>query len=483
MSVKELKSLKNNNKVIFEGKKYNPLKNAYIESYGCQMNFADSEVVASILSKEGYSISKNIEDANLILINTCSIREKAEQTVRKRLEYFKSKKKYHSDFTVGVLGCMAERLKHKFLEEEKIVDLVVGPDSYKDIPNLLEEVANNREAVNVLLSKDETYGDIAPIRLNTNGVTAFVSITRGCDNMCTFCVVPFTRGRERSRDPKSILNEVSDLVSKGYKEITLLGQNVDSYLWYGGGLKKDFDKANSLQKKTALRFENLLSLVAKENPKIRIRFSTSNPQDMSIEVLKVMAKFDNICKYIHLPVQSGSNAILKKMNRQHTREEYIQLINSIRDIVPNCGISHDMISGFPTETEKDHKDTLELMDYVKYDFGFMFAYSERPGTLAARKIKDNIPEKVKKRRLSEIILKQQEHSLFRTNEFLGKTVCVLIEKTSKRSQDFWSGRTTQNTVVVFPKEEFKLGEFVDVKINSCTSATLQGKAVRISNHI
>jgi len=483
MSVKELKSLKNNKKVIFEGKKYNPLKNAYIESYGCQMNFADSEVVASILSKEGYSISKNIDDANLILINTCSIREKAEQTVRKRLEYFKSKKKYHSDFTVGVLGCMAERLKHKFLEEEKIVDLVVGPDSYKDIPNLLEEVANNREAVNVLLSKDETYGDIPPIRLNTNGVTAFVSITRGCDNMCTFCVVPFTRGRERSRDPKSILNEVSDLVSKGYKEITLLGQNVDSYLWYGGGLKKDFDKANSLQKKTALRFENLLSLVAKENPKIRIRFSTSNPQDMSIEVLKVMAKFDNICKYIHLPVQSGSNAILKKMNRQHTREEYIQLINSIRDIVPNCGISHDMISGFPTETEQDHKDTLELMDYVKYDFGFMFAYSERPGTLAARKIKDDIPEKVKKRRLSEIILKQQEHSSFRTNEFLGKTVCVLIEKTSKRSQDFWSGRTTQNTVVVFPKEEFKLGDFVDVKINSCTSATLQGKAVRISNHI
>ena len=483
MPAKELKSLYNNHKETFGYKKNRTLKNAYIESYGCQMNLADSEVVASILSKDGYSISKNIEDANLILINTCSIREKAEQKVRKRLEYFKSKKKYQSDFTVGVLGCMAERLKHKFLEEEKIVDLVVGPDSYKDIPNLLEEVANNREAVNVLLSKDETYGDIAPIRLNTNGVTAFVSITRGCDNMCTFCVVPFTRGRERSRDPKSILNEVSDLVSKGYKEITLLGQNVDSYLWYGGGLKKDFDKANSLQKKTALRFENLLSLVAKENPKIRIRFSTSNPQDMSIEVLKVMAKFDNICKYIHLPVQSGSNAILKKMNRQHTREEYIQLINSIRNIVPNCGISHDMISGFPTETEKDHKDTLELMDYVKYDFGFMFAYSERPGTLAARKIKDNIPEKVKKRRLSEIILKQQEHSLFRTNEFLGKTVCVLIEKTSKRSQDFWSGRTTQNTVVVFPKEEFKLGEFVDVKINSCTSATLQGKAVRISNHI
>jgi len=385
--------------------------------------------------------------------------------------------------TVGVLGCMAERLKHKFLEEEKIVDLVVGPDAYKDLPNLLVEVANEKEAVNVLLSKEETYGDIAPVRLNTNGVSAFISITRGCDNMCTFCVVPFTRGRERSRDPKSILEEAADLASKGYKEITLLGQNVDSYLWYGGGLKKDFDKATPLQQKTALRFDALLSLVAEAHPKIRIRFSTSNPQDMSLDVLKVMAKYDNICKYIHLPVQSGSNAVLKKMNRQHTREEYFRLIDSIREIIPNCGISHDLIAGFPSETEQDHQDTLDLMDYVKYDFGFMFAYSERPGTLAARKIEDDVPEEIKKKRLNEIIQKQQEHSLYRTEQFIGQTVCVLIEKASKRSEDHWSGRTTQNTVVVFPKENYQVGDFVEVNITSCTSATLMGKAIELSNRI
>jgi tRNA-2-methylthio-N6-dimethylallyladenosine synthase len=458
-------------------------KKAYIESYGCQMNFADSEVVASILTKEGYTITEELDKASLVLVNTCSIREKAEQTVRKRLEYFNSKKKNQSDMTVGVLGCMAERLKHKFLEEEKIVDLVVGPDAYKDIPNLLQEVANEREAVNVLLSKEETYGDIAPIRLNSNGVSAFISITRGCDNMCTFCVVPFTRGRERSRDPKSILEEAADLASKGYKEITLLGQNVDSYLWYGGGLKKDFDKATPLQQKTALRFENLIRLVAEAHPKIRIRFSTSNPQDMSLDVLKVMAKYNNICNYIHLPVQSGSNAILKKMNRQHTREEYFQLIDSIREFIPNCGISHDLITGFPTETDQDHQDTLDLMDYVKYDFGFMFAYSERPGTLAARKIEDDVQEAVKKKRLNQIIAKQQEHSRYRTEQFIGKTVCVLIEKDSKRSDLKWSGRTTQNTVVVFPKQDYKIGDFVDVKITSCTSATLIGEAVQLSNHV
>ena len=458
-------------------------KKAYIESYGCQMNFADSEVVASILTKEGYTITEELDKASLVLVNTCSIREKAEQTVRKRLEYFNSKKKNQSDMTVGVLGCMAERLKHKFLDEEKIVDLVVGPDAYKDIPNLLQEVANEREAVNVLLSKEETYGDIAPIRLNSNGVSAFISITRGCDNMCTFCVVPFTRGRERSRDPKSILEEAADLASKGYKEITLLGQNVDSYLWYGGGLKKDFDKATPLQQKTALRFENLIRLVAEAHPKIRIRFSTSNPQDMSLDVLKVMAKYNNICNYIHLPVQSGSNAILKKMNRQHTREEYFQLIDSIKELIPNCGISHDLIAGFPTETDEDHQDTLDLMDYVKYDFGFMFAYSERPGTLAARKIEDDVPEAVKKKRLNKIIAKQQEHSRYRTEQFIGKTVCVLIEKDSKRSDLKWSGRTTQNTVVVFPKQDYKIGDFVDVKITSCTSATLIGEAVQLSNHV
>ena len=310
------------------------LKRAYIESYGCQMNFADSEVVASILIKDGYSITKKLDEASLILVNTCSIREKAENTVRKRLEYFESIKEKNSKITVGVMGCMAERLKKKFLEEEKIVDLVVGPDAYKDIPRLLQEVENENEAVNVLLSKDETYGDISPIRLNSNGISAFVSITRGCDNMCTFCVVPFTRGRERSRDPKSILNEIEDLKYKGYKEVTLLGQNVDSYLWYGGGLKKDFKKATSIQRKTALRFHNLLSIVAEAFPKIRIRFSTSNPQDMSIKVIKIMAKYENICNYIHLPVQSGSNRILKKMNRQHTIKEYFQLIDSIREILP-----------------------------------------------------------------------------------------------------------------------------------------------------
>ena len=458
-------------------------KRAYIESYGCQMNFADSEIVASILIKDGYSVTKKLDEASLILVNTCSIREKAEKTVRKRLEYFESIKEKNSKITVGVMGCMAERLKKKFLEEEKIVDLVVGPDAYKDIPRLLQQVENENEAVNVLLSKDETYGDVSPVRLNSNGISAFVSITRGCDNMCTFCVVPFTRGRERSRDPKSILNEIEDLKYKGYKEVTLLGQNVDSYLWYGGGLKKDFKKATSIQRKTALKFHNLLSIVAEAFPKIRIRFSTSNPQDMSINVIKTMAKYENICNYIHLPVQSGSNRILKKMNRQHTIKEYLLLIDSIREILPECGISHDMIAGFPTETDQDHMDTLKLMDYVKYDFGFMFAYSERPGTMAAKKINDDIEENIKKKRLNQIIKKQQKHSLYRTQQYLGKNVCVLIEKVSKRSEHFWSGRTQQNTVVVFPKENYNPGDFVDVKIKSCTSATLIGKAIKISNRI
>tara|TARA_B100001063_G_scaffold234484_1_gene251961 strand:+ start:1395 stop:2858 length:1464 start_codon:yes stop_codon:yes gene_type:complete len=458
-------------------------KLAYIESYGCQMNFADSEVVASILTGDGYQITNTLKEASLVLVNTCSIREKAEQTVRKRLEYFNSIKKNKSEMTVGVLGCMAERLKHKFLEEEKIVDLVVGPDAYKDLPNLLQEVALDRDAVNVILSKEETYGDISPIRLKSNGVSAFVSITRGCDNMCTFCVVPFTRGRERSRDPKSILHEINNLAQKGFKEITLLGQNVDSYLWYGGGLKKDFERATPLQQKTAIRFENLLTLVAEAQPKIRIRFSTSNPQDMSLEVLKVIKKYNNICNYIHLPVQSGSNAILKKMNRQHTREEYMQLIKNIRKFIPNCGISHDIIAGFPTETDQDHQDTLDLMDFVKYDFGFMFAYSERPGTLASRKIEDDIPEHIKKKRLSQIIEKQQKHSQIRTEAFIGQTVSVLIEKESKRSNKYWSGRIPQNTVTVFPKKDFQIGDFVEVKITNCTSATLIGEAVKLSKKV
>ncbi|MGB5941278.1 MAG: tRNA (N6-isopentenyl adenosine(37)-C2)-methylthiotransferase MiaB [Leeuwenhoekiella sp.] len=457
-------------------------KKLFIESYGCQMNFSDSEIVASILNKEGYNTTNKLEDADLVLVNTCSIREKAEQTVRKRLEKYNAVKKNNPKMKVGVLGCMAERLKSKFLEEEKIVDLVVGPDAYKDLPNLISEVEEGRDAINVILSKEETYGDIAPVRLQSNGVTAFVSITRGCDNMCTFCVVPFTRGRERSRDAQSIIEEVNDLAAKGFKEVTLLGQNVDSYLWYGGGLKKDFDKASPIQQATSVNFAQLLAMVAEAQPKMRIRFSTSNPQDMTLDVIHTMAKYENICKYIHLPVQSGSDRILKAMNRLHTREEYFELIDNIKKIIPDCAISQDMITGFPTEREEDHQDTLSLMEYVKYDFGFMFAYSERPGTLAARKLEDDIPLEIKKRRLAEIIDLQQQHSKYNTEKQVGRTVEVLIEKASKKSDQEWMGRNTQNTVVVFPKEHYKVGDFVMVKINSCTSTTLLGEAVGYSEN-
>ncbi|UZO81421.1 tRNA (N6-isopentenyl adenosine(37)-C2)-methylthiotransferase MiaB [Aquimarina sp. ERC-38] len=456
--------------------KNNGKRKLFIESYGCQMNFSDSEIVASILAKEGFDTTHLLEEADLVLVNTCSIREKAELTVRKRLEKYNSVKKINPGMKIGVLGCMAERLKSKFLEEEKMVDLVVGPDAYKDLPNLIEEIDAGRNAVNVILSKDETYGDISPVRLQSNGVSAFVSITRGCDNMCTFCVVPFTRGRERSRDPQSILSEIEDLVAKGFKEITLLGQNVDSFLWYGGGLKKDFEKASDFQKATAVNFAKLLDMVAQKFQSTRLRFTTSNPQDMTIDVIKVMAKHDNICKYIHLPIQSGSNRILKAMNRLHTREEYFTLIDTIKEYIPDCAISQDIITGFPTETEEDHQDTLSLMDYVKYDYGFMFAYSERPGTLAERKLDDDIPLEVKKRRLAEIIDKQRAHSEYRHRSFIGKTVEVLIEKESKKSDRHWSGRTTQNTVVVFPKEHYQIGDFVMVRIDECTSATLLGKA-------
>ena len=467
--------------LVMEPKKENGRK-LFIESYGCQMNFSDSEIVASILAKEGFNTTDQLEDADLVLVNTCSIREKAEQTVRKRLEKYNAVKRKNPKMKVGVLGCMAERLKEKFLEEEKIVDLVVGPDAYKDLPNLIDEVEEGRNAVNVILSKEETYGDISPVRLQTNGVSAFVSITRGCDNMCTFCVVPFTRGRERSRNPQSILEEVNDLAEKGFKEITLLGQNVDSYLWYGGGLKKDFVKASEMQKATSVNFAGLLDMVAKAQPKMRIRFSTSNPQDMTLDVIEAMAKHKNICKYIHLPVQSGSDRILKKMNRLHTREEYFELIDNIRNIIPDCAISQDMITGFPTETEEDHQDTLSLMEYVKYDFGFMFAYSERPGTMAGRKFEDDIPEKVKKRRLQEVIDLQQKHSHYRTQQHLGKVEEVLIEKESKKSDLHWSGRNTQNTTVVFPKENYKVGDFVNVKILDCTTATLIGEPVGYSDN-
>ena len=456
----------------------NNTKKVYIESYGCQMNLNDSEIVASILLKNGYNTTFSMEEADLVLVNTCSIREKAEQTVRKRLEKYNAVKKINPEMTIGVLGCMAERLKEKFLEEEHMVDLVVGPDAYRDLPNLLSEVESGRDAVNVILSKEETYADIAPVRLNSNGVTAFVSIMRGCDNMCTFCVVPFTRGRERSREPESIMSEIQTLVDKNYKEVTLLGQNVDSYLWYGGGLKKDFDKASKEAQKNAVDFAQLLDMCATRFPNIRFRFSTSNPQDMKLNVLEIMAQHNNICKYIHLPVQSGSTSVLKRMNRQHTREEYMTLIDNIRRILPDYAISQDMIAGFCGETEEEHADTLSLMDYVKYDFGFMFAYSERPGTPAEKRMKDDVPLEVKKRRLNEIIQKQQEHGLYRMQQFVGKTVEVLIEGNSKKSDEHWMGRNSQNAVVVFPKTgEENIGDFVNVTVKECTSATLIGTVV------
>lgn len=455
----------------------------FIESYGCAMNFSDSEIVASILSEQGFNTTQSLEEADLVLVNTCSIRDKAEQTVRKRLEKYNAVKRDHNPkMKVGVLGCMAERLKTKFLEEEKIVDLVVGPDAYKDLPNLLAEVDEGRDAINVILSKEETYGDISPVRLNTNGVNAFVSITRGCDNMCTFCVVPFTRGRERSRDPQSIIEEINDLWGRGFKEITLLGQNVDSYLWYGGGLKKDFIKASDMQKATAVNFAKLLELCANAQPKMRIRFSTSNPQDLTLDVFETMAKYENICNHIHLPVQSGSDRILKAMNRLHTRKEYMTLIDEIRKIIPDCAISQDMIVGFPTETEEDFQDTISLMEYVKYDFGYMFTYSERPGTLAERKMEDDIPEPIKKERLAKIVELQQEHSGYRTRQNLNSVVEVLIEKESKKSDKHWSGRTPQNLVAVFAKENYKVGDFVNVKVTDCTIATLIGEAIGYSEN-
>ena len=444
------------------------------------MNFSDSEVVASILKNKGYELTENSKEANLILLNTCSIRDKAEQTVRNKLKNFNSLKKENNRLKVGVLGCMAERLKEKFLEEEQIVDLVVGPDSYKDLPNLLNEVENNQRAVNVILSKSETYGDISPVRIHNNGISAFVSITRGCDNMCTFCVVPFTRGRERSRGPESIIREIQQLAENGYREVTLLGQNVDSYLWYGGGPKKDFIKASEEQKKNSVRFSQLLDLIATNFPKIRIRFSTSNPQDMTIDVIKTMAKHENICNHIHLPIQSGSDRILKKMNRLHTRQEYLDLIKKIKKIIPNCGISHDIMTGFPSESEKDHQDTLTLMEEVKYDFGYMFAYSERPGTYAGRNFNDDITKEIKQRRLEEIINLQQKHSKERNQRFMNLTCPVLIDKSSKKSNEFWSGRTSENNVVVFPKQDFSPGDIVDVKIENCTSATLIGKVEKKS---
>ena len=450
----------------------------YIESYGCQMNFSDSEIVASILTDHGFNTTKNIEKADVIFVNTCSIREKAEQTVRKRLKTFQKLKEKKKNLTIGVLGCMAERLKSKFLEEEKLVDIVVGPDSYRDLPHLINSSDLGHKAVNVQLSKEETYADISPVRLNSNGVTAFVSIMRGCDNMCTFCVVPFTRGRERSRDSDSIINEVRELYEKGYREITLLGQNVDSYLWYGGGAKMDFKKLSDIQKASSVNFAQLLNKVALVSPEMRIRFSTSHPKDMTDQVIETMAMHENICDYIHLPVQSGNSRILKLMNRGYSREWYINRIESIRRIIPECAISQDIISSFCSETELEHKDTLSLMDYVKFDYGFMFKYSERPNTKAARKFHDDVPEDVKSRRLTEIITKQREHSMEHNLSRVGKIFKVLVEGLSKRSDKHLFGRTTHNSVVVFPKMNLKPGDYVNVLITDCNSATLIGEIVK-----
>ena len=441
-------------------------KKFYIESYGCAMNFSDSEVVASILLEQGFGATANFEDADLILINTCSIREKAEQTIRTRLLSFRQAKSNNPGMLIGVLGCMAERLKSKLLEEEKLVDMVVGPDAYRSLPDLISEAEGGQKSVNVLLSRDETYADISPLRLNSNGVTAFVSIMRGCNNMCTFCVVPFTRGRERSRDADSIVQECTDLVNRGFREITLLGQNVDSFYDHPTGCEP-------------VTFANLLERVAQISPLLRIRFSTSHPKDITDDVLHTMVKYHNICKYIHLPVQSGNTRVLQLMNRTYTREWYLNKVKRIREIMPDCGLSTDVISGFCTETEEDHQDTLSLMKHCCFDLAYMYSYSERPGTLAARRYTDDIPEEVKKRRLTEIIAMQRACAAISYKGDVGKTFEVLIEGDSKKSDKDWSGRNTQNKMVVFPKNntDLKKGDYVQVRIDSATSATLLGEMV------
>lgn len=460
-----------------QGESFAPFKNDpneyqkkfYIESYGCQMNFADSEVVASILQKEGFGATRNLDDADLIFINTCSIREKAEQTVRKRLTEFKKLKNNKPGTLVGVLGCMAERLKAQFLEEEKLVDIVVGPDAYRSLPELVDEAGGGQKSINVLLSREETYADISPVRLNSNGVCAFVSIMRGCNNMCSFCVVPFTRGRERSRDADSIIMECRGLYENGYREVTLLGQNVDSYYY----TPKNGNEAD------AINFAKLLEMVAQISPELRIRFSTSHPKDITDEVLHTMAAYENICKCIHLPVQSGSTRILQLMNRTYTREWYMAKVDRIYEIIPDCSITSDIIAGFCTETNEDHLNTLSVMDYSKYDMSYMFFYSERPGTLAQRRYKDDVPLEIKKKRLQEIIEKQNTLSLESYKKDVGQTYKVLIDGDSKRSAADWVGRNSQNKVVIFPKldHNVKKGDYVNVRISNCTQATLFGVIV------
>jgi len=476
--------MKTENKIIDESKQGEAImvetvkpsgKKMFLESYGCQMNFSDSEIVASILIEKGFTTTQNFEEADIIFVNTCAIREGAEQKVRNRLNDFKRVKLKNPKALVGVLGCMAERLKTQFLEQEKLVDLVVGPDAYRDLPNLIEQAEDGHRAINVILSKEETYADLTPVRIGTNGVTAYISITRGCDNMCSFCVVPFTRGRERSRDPETIVDEAKDLFSRGYREVTLLGQNVDSYLWSKGGLKKE--TLNEEQKASSVNFAKLMEMVALIDPDLRVRFSTSHPKDMNDEVLYMMAKYENICNYIHLPVQSGNSKVLDMMNRGYTREWYMERMEAIRRIIPNCGISTDVIAGFCGETEEDHKETLSLMELVKYDFAYMFMYSERPKTLAERKYKDDVPEEIKKKRLQEIVDLQRKHSAIRTAEGVGKTHRVLIEGFSKKSDEMLMGRNEQNTVCVFPKLNFKKGDYVSVFADKCTSSTLIGNVL------
>lgn len=451
----------------FPGDQLRYKRHFYIESYGCQMNFSDSEIVASILFEEGYGATRNYEEADLILLNTCSIREKAEQTVRKRLSEFKKLKKEKPATLVGVLGCMAERLKAKFLEEEKLVDMVVGPDAYRTLPQLIMEAGGGQKSVNVLLSREETYADIAPVRLNSNGITAFVSIMRGCNNMCSFCVVPFTRGRERSRDAESILQECRDLVEQGYKEVTLLGQNVDSYYYVTDGAP------------APVTFANLLERVALISPHLRVRFSTSHPKDITDDVLHTMAKYENICKYIHLPLQSGSTRVLQLMNRNYTREWYMAKVDRIKEIMPDCSISSDIIAGFCTETEEEHQETVSLMEYAGYDMSYMFFYSERPGTLAQRRYKDDITEDIKKRRLQQIVETQNKLSLQSNQKDIGKVGKVLIEGNSRRSDEAWMGRNSQNKVVIFKKGSYDLkpGDYVNVKVHDCSQATLFGEIV------
>jgi tRNA-2-methylthio-N6-dimethylallyladenosine synthase len=453
----------------------------YIESYGCAMNFSDSEIIASIMGEHGFATTTDEYDADVIFLNTCAIRENAEQKIRDRLKHLRNNKRKNSDLIIGVLGCMAERLKDKLLEEEKLVDVVAGPDSYRELPKLVAEVDDGARAINVLLSREETYGDLNPVRLNSNGVSAFVSIMRGCDNMCSFCVVPFTRGRERSRDPESIVRECKELEASGYKEITLLGQNVNSYLWFGGGPKKEFKTLTDEEKQQAVDFADLLEKVAEAVPHMRVRYSTSHPRDIDEKVVKTMARFRNICNNIHLPAQSGNTRVLDIMSRNYSREWFMEKVHMIRSIIPNCGISSDIIAGFCSETEEEHQDTLSLIQGVQFDFSYMYMYSERPGTPAAKKLEDDVDEKTKGRRLQEIIATQNAVSLEKNKQYIGQIVEVLVEGESKKSKDEWKGRNDENVMTIFPKESYNPGDIVKVLVEAVTVTSLKGKAVGLGS--